>query len=70
MYYYPNNGTNAAGGLAISNFFSARLQAFLYPLLVFLGQLLDRRLVSTFAGYEPVSFVCVNNQAHSGSASI
>lgn len=50
MYYYPNNGSNAGGGFALGDFFANRLQVFLSPLLVFLDQLLDRRLVSTFSG--------------------
>jgi hypothetical protein len=50
MFYYPNNGSSAGSGFPLVNFFSNRLQVFLSPLLVFLDQLLDRRLVSTFAG--------------------
>lgn len=50
MFYYPDNGSAGDGGLPLANFFSARLQAFLSPLLVYLDQLLDRRLVDTFAG--------------------
>jgi hypothetical protein len=50
MFYYPNNGSTAGGGFPLADFFSHRLQVFLSPLLVFLDQLLDRRLVSTFAG--------------------
>ena len=50
MFTTPNNGTAAASGLPLVDFFSGRLQDFLSPLLVFLDQLLDRRLVSTFSG--------------------
>jgi Transposase DDE domain len=50
MYYYPDNGSKLVGGLPLTNFFSLQLQVFLAPLLIFLDQLLDRRLVSTFAG--------------------
>jgi hypothetical protein len=50
MFYYPDNGSAAGGGLPLADFFSARLQVFISPLLVFLDQLLDRRLVNTFAG--------------------
>ena len=50
MLYYPNNGAPAGRGLPVADFFSDRLQAFLFPLLVFLDQRLDRRLVSTFSG--------------------
>jgi hypothetical protein len=50
MLYYPNNGAPAGRGLLVADFFSDRLQAFLSPLLVFLDQRLDRRLVSTFSG--------------------
>jgi hypothetical protein len=50
MFYYPDNGSAAGGGFPLADFFSARLQVFLSPFLVFLDQLLDRCLVSTFAG--------------------
>ena len=50
MFYYADNGTTGGSGLFLSRFFAARLQGFLSPLLVFLDQLLDRRLVRTFAG--------------------
>jgi hypothetical protein len=50
MFYISTNGTPAGRDISVVNFFSARLQAFLSPLLVFLDQRLDRRLVSTFAG--------------------
>jgi hypothetical protein len=50
MFNYPDNGSTAGGGLPLADFFSGRLQVFLSPLLVFLDQLLDRRLVSTFSG--------------------
>ena len=50
MFYYPDNESSAGNGLALGDFFSNRLQVFLSPLLVFLDQLLDRRLVSTFSG--------------------
>jgi hypothetical protein len=50
MFYYPDNAESGGDGLALTGFFSSRLQVFLFPLLVFLDQLLDRRLVSTFAG--------------------
>lgn len=50
MLYYPNNGAPAGRGLPVADFFSDRLQAFLFPLLVFLDQRLDWRLVSTFSG--------------------
>jgi len=50
MFTTPNNGTTGAKDLATGTFFTSRLQAFLSPWLVFLDQLLDRRLVSTFAG--------------------
>ena len=50
MFNYPNNESKAGGGLPLADFFSGRLQEFLSPLLVFLDQLLDRRLVSTFSG--------------------
>jgi hypothetical protein len=50
MYYYPDNGSSGGEGLTISKFFYCRLQVFLSPLLVFLDQLLDRRLVNTFSG--------------------
>lgn len=49
MFYNADNASNAGGGLALSQFFSIRLQVFLSPLLVFLDQMLDRRLVRTFA---------------------
>lgn len=50
MFNYPDNGSSAGSGLPLSDFFSHRLQNFLSPLLVFLDQLLDRRLVNTFSG--------------------
>ncbi len=50
MFSTSTNETRAGSGLPIGDFFSDRLQAFLSPLLIFLDQLLDRRLVSTFAG--------------------
>lgn len=50
MFTYSANGSSAGGGLPLTAFFSHRLQSFLSPLLVLLDQLLDRRLVSTFAG--------------------
>jgi hypothetical protein len=50
MLNTPNNGSAAASGLPLIHFFSDRLQDFLSPLLVFLDQLLDLRLVSTFSG--------------------
>jgi hypothetical protein len=50
MLTTPNNGSAAASGLPLIHFFSDRLQTFLAPLLVFLDQVLDRRLVSTFLG--------------------
>jgi hypothetical protein len=50
MLYNVNNGTSGSKGLAIGSFFTSQLQTFLSPLLVFLDQLLDRRLVNTFAG--------------------
>ena len=50
MLYYPNNGAPAGRGLPVADFFSDRLQAFLSPLLLFLDQRLDKRLVNTFAG--------------------
>jgi len=50
MYYYPDNASSGRAGLALSEFFAGRLQVFLSPLLVFLDQLLDKRLVNTFSG--------------------
>jgi hypothetical protein len=50
MFNYPDNGSTAGSGLPLTDFFSSRLQVFLSPLLVFLDQLLDRRLVNTFSG--------------------
>lgn len=50
MFYNSTNGAPAGRDLPVVNFFSERLQSFLSPLLVFLDQRLDRRLVSTFAG--------------------
>jgi hypothetical protein len=50
MLNTPNNGSTAGSVLPLVDFFSDRLQTFLSPLLVFLDQLLDRRLVSTFSG--------------------
>lgn len=50
MIYTTNNVSGADKGLAIGPFFTSRLRTFLSPLLVFLDELLDRRLVSTFAG--------------------
>lgn len=50
MFNYPDNGSAAGGGLPLTDFFSARLQVFLSPFLVFLDQVLDRRLVDTFSG--------------------
>jgi hypothetical protein len=50
MFYYPDNESAAGGGLLLAGFFSARLQVFLSPLLVFLDQLLDRRLAAIFSG--------------------
>ena len=50
MFNYPDNGSSAGSGLPLTDFFSNRLQVFLSPLLIFLDQLLDRRLVSTFSG--------------------
>jgi hypothetical protein len=49
MFYYSNNGSSGGDGLPLADFFSGRLQVFLSPLLVFLDQLLDRRLVNTFS---------------------
>jgi hypothetical protein len=50
MFSTSTNEPKAGSGLPLADFFSNRLQAFLSPLLVLLDQLLDRRLVSTFAG--------------------
>ncbi len=50
MFYYPDNASTTGGGLALSDFFSGRLQDFLSPFLVLLDQQLDRRLVTTFSG--------------------
>jgi hypothetical protein len=50
MLYTTNKVSGADKGLAIGPFLTSRLQAFLSPLLIFLDQRLDRRLVSTFAG--------------------
>jgi hypothetical protein len=50
MFYISTNGAPAGRDISVVNFFSERLQSFLSPLLVFLDQRLDRRLVSTFAG--------------------
>src|SRR5215217_6300159 len=50
MFNYPDNESTAGGGLPLADFFSARLQVFLFPFLIFLDQHLDRRLVATFSG--------------------
>src|SRR5687767_14523576 len=50
MFFYHHNGSSGGKGLALTDFFADRLQGFLSPLLVFLDQLLDRRLVNTFLG--------------------
>ena len=44
MFTTPHTGTAAASGLPLIPFFPGRLQTFLAPLLVFLYQVLDRRL--------------------------
>ncbi len=50
MFYISTNGAPAGRDLPMADFFSERLQTFLSPLLLFLDQRLDRRLVSTFCG--------------------
>ncbi|GEO07490.1 hypothetical protein AAE02nite_51540 [Adhaeribacter aerolatus] len=50
MFYFTTNGSAAGRDLPVGDFFCERLQTFLTPLLFFLDQLLDRRLVNTFAG--------------------
>ena len=50
MFYFSTNGAPTGRDLPVGDFFFERLQTFLTPLLVFLDQLLDGRLVRTFCG--------------------